>query len=487
MTRTNSHRSRTFLGLGLLFVCALVLNLSGTWSLPLVDRDETYYAEVSREMLERADWVVPTFNLRPFYEKPPLTYWCQMAAFRIFGENEFAARFPSALAAALTALAVSGLCRRLRGAGSDPGAAWRAAIVFLLSLHVFVVAHGGVTDMPMVLFSTLAVRAGWELLGCGDDATEGVARQRRSFWWWTFYLMLALIFLAKGPLLVLPPATVLVFAAATRRRDVWRRMKFGRGLLVTAFVAGLWAVPVWIRTNGEIFAVGMGVHVVGRTFASMQGHGARGVASYFALLPFYFVTLFLSFLPWSPVLPRLVAALRRERTPGELYLVCNVLLIFGLFSLATTKLPHYTLPAFPMLACLAVPYLRGKRFARTALVTGCVYLVVTLVGFPCATRWFPARQLAKGCAPLLTPEMKLAAFGFEEPSLVWEFRKHLRAPLEKIGPDELNAWMDLPGPRLCVMPAGQMPAMPWRCIRVTGFDTAKGRRVDLVAEVKTGD
>jgi hypothetical protein len=70
----------------------------------LIDRDEPRFAEASREMRERGDYIVPYFNNQFRFDKPPLTYWLQIASYRIFGENDFAARFPTAVAAALVAL-----------------------------------------------------------------------------------------------------------------------------------------------------------------------------------------------------------------------------------------------------------------------------------------------------------------------------------------------------------------------------------------------
>lgn len=61
---------QTALALGL---ACFALHLAGTWALPLLDRDEPRFAEASREMLQRGDWVVPWFNNSPRYDKPP---WC---------------------------------------------------------------------------------------------------------------------------------------------------------------------------------------------------------------------------------------------------------------------------------------------------------------------------------------------------------------------------------------------------------------------------
>ena len=51
-------------------------------------------------MRERGDYVVPYFNNKYRFDKPPFIYWTQIASYRLFGENDFAARLPSGIAAA---------------------------------------------------------------------------------------------------------------------------------------------------------------------------------------------------------------------------------------------------------------------------------------------------------------------------------------------------------------------------------------------------
>src|SRR5512138_226349 len=72
--------------------------------IPLIDPDEGRYAEIPREMLERGDFITPYLNYVKYFEKPPLHYWLNAISFGIFGENEFAARFPGALMGLLTVL-----------------------------------------------------------------------------------------------------------------------------------------------------------------------------------------------------------------------------------------------------------------------------------------------------------------------------------------------------------------------------------------------
>ena len=113
------HLKSAIRNYALLFFGCLLFHVAGTWSLPLIDRDEPRFAEASREMIERGDYVVPYFNNQVRLDKPPLTYWAQTASYQIFGENDFAARFPSAVAAALVALSIQPLA-----AGSIRSVPW---------------------------------------------------------------------------------------------------------------------------------------------------------------------------------------------------------------------------------------------------------------------------------------------------------------------------------------------------------------------------
>src|SRR5215813_14938205 len=144
----------------LLFFGCILFHILGTWILPLIDRDEPRFAAASREMIERNNYIVPSFKNQLRLDKPPLTYWAQVASYRIFGESDFAARFPSAIAAALTAVLILAWGRRIGGEKLG----WWAAIIFTLSLQTFVHAKAAVADMWLVLFVTLAYWAGYELI-----------------------------------------------------------------------------------------------------------------------------------------------------------------------------------------------------------------------------------------------------------------------------------------------------------------------------------
>ena len=309
-----------------------------------IDRDEPRFAEASREMIELGDYIVPHFNNQFRLDKPPFTYWAQVASFKIFGENDFAARFPSAIAAALVALSTFAWGTRI--GGNRVG--WWAAIIFTLSLQTFLHAKAAVADMWLVLFITISQWSGYELLRdrlSPANQTSNIKHQT-SHWWWMFYVSLAFGFLAKGPIGWTPLATVAATKFFLLDGQLASRFKFARGVLLMLAIVALWGVPALIQTHGQFLAMGIGRHVIGRSFGAMEGHGANAVGMYLLLLPFYFITVFASFFPWSIKLPWLTRKLWRRRDDIDNYLIAGVAIIFVIFSLIKTKLPHYTPPAF---------------------------------------------------------------------------------------------------------------------------------------------
>jgi len=88
---------------------------SGLQALGLTGPDEPRYAAIARTMARSGDWVTPRLAGQPWLEKPALYYWVAASAIRWFGDGEFAARLPSAVAALLATLATAwaALCVRV--------------------------------------------------------------------------------------------------------------------------------------------------------------------------------------------------------------------------------------------------------------------------------------------------------------------------------------------------------------------------------------
>src|SRR3989344_5952507 len=78
----------------LIIVPLFFYNLGST---SLVDFDEAWYAEIARNILVNRQPFLLSFNGSPYLDHPPLGFILIAISFLIFGINEFAARFPSAL------------------------------------------------------------------------------------------------------------------------------------------------------------------------------------------------------------------------------------------------------------------------------------------------------------------------------------------------------------------------------------------------------
>ena len=79
----------------------------------LFDWDEINFAECAREMLVTGDYFSVKINYLPFWEKPPVFIWMQALSMKMFGVNEFAARFPNAIAGIVTLLVLFNIGRKL--------------------------------------------------------------------------------------------------------------------------------------------------------------------------------------------------------------------------------------------------------------------------------------------------------------------------------------------------------------------------------------
>jgi 4-amino-4-deoxy-L-arabinose transferase-like glycosyltransferase len=90
----------------LIILIAVFISFFRLGSVTLFDVDEAVFAQATKEMIENADWITPTYNGENRYDKPILFYWLMAASYKVFGINEFAARFPSALSGVLLVLSV---------------------------------------------------------------------------------------------------------------------------------------------------------------------------------------------------------------------------------------------------------------------------------------------------------------------------------------------------------------------------------------------
>jgi 4-amino-4-deoxy-L-arabinose transferase-like glycosyltransferase len=465
-------------------VLGLALLLSGNWLLPLMDRDEPRFAEASREMLQRGDVIIPWFNAEFRFDKPPLIYWCQMSCYRVLGENAFAARLPSALFATATAVVLLFWGRRM----GNERAGFYAALMLCTCLQFLIHGRLAVADMPMIFFVAVALWSGWEMTRPHKSEPK---------WFWMFYLSLGLGFLAKGPVAWLPLGG-LILARWFRPGDfALSGLKTVGGLLVALFIVGLWGVPALLETHGQFFTVGIGHHVVFRSFGIMEGHGGPGWLGWIVTLPLYLITFFVSFFPWGFKIPFALSTWWHERRQDAFgwYLLLQAAVVFAVFTLVRTKLPHYTLPAFPAISLWLAMRITSSpdhsQWIRRRVIAMCLLsTAVTLLLFNAARPYFVAASLWRQASPFCSTDMRLGAAGFNEPSLVWEFRKGVTNYLEQLTIDQARPFLAKPGPRVLILPTRDLSAelrgLATNAVmfEAAGLDTARFARIKLTAILK---
>ncbi len=333
-----SRSNITYLAAGAVLLY-LLLYLAPLGERPLIDPDETRYGEIPREMLASGDWVVPRLNGLRYFEKPPAGYWLTAASLAVFGENPFAVRLPSALAAGLTALLLFFFIRHVTG---NSRTALLAAMIQLSFLAVYVAGTFNILDNLLVLWLTAGLIAAWFTV---TEPRPGHALG----WGLAAGAAFGLAFLTKGFLAFAVPTLVLLAWLLWEGR--WR-MLFSRGwplLLAVVVIALPWAIMIHLREGGFWNYFFWEEHI--RRFFSATAQHEKPVYYFAMLLPA------LTF-PWFALLPAALSGLRlpvgQEVTHRSVlrFLWLWLGLPFLFFSASSGKLATYILPCFPPLAGL---------------------------------------------------------------------------------------------------------------------------------------
>ena len=367
----------------LLFICVLAW-LPGFFTLPPLDRDESRFAQATKQMLETGDFVDINLGGVPRYEKPAGIYWLQAASTAALGtgarDSIWTYRVPSLLGALAGVAATFFLVRTFAGVE----AAFAAGLI--LGLSILLMSEAKIAKTDAVLLGCTAT-AQTVLMRVYLRARTELARPALSelvLGWGAFGLGV----LIKGPVIA-AVCVASVIAVVIWDRD-WRwlpRLRPLLGLGIVCLIVLPWAVAIGIASHGQFYQKSLGQDFAGKLMGDQESHGAP---------PGYF-TLLSSFIFWPGslfLLPGLVHGFARRREPAVRYLLCWAVTTWLIFELAPTKLPHYVLPAFPALAALCALWLVSGATTKATRVAQYISLVLftiaglTLAGF---VAWAPQR------------------------------------------------------------------------------------------------
>jgi 4-amino-4-deoxy-L-arabinose transferase-like glycosyltransferase len=342
----------------LLLLC-LLLWLPGFFTIPAGDRDESRFAQASRQMVESGDYVRIRLGEVERNKKPAGIHWAQAAtvhALEAVGiparTQIWAYRLPSLIGGVIAVLATCLLGRSLVGRR----AAFIAAAMLAPCMVLLVETHIAKTDAALLATITIAMGLMGRAYLTPNSFSPG---QAAGFW-----AALGIGVLLKGPIAPMVPLLAGLTLAAMDRpagSPWWKpsapwlwALRAGWGIPLMALCAAPWFVAIGIATEGRFFAEAVGGDMLGKVSSGEEAHwGPPGMyAAIFGITAFPAAWIVLRSLPGSWA-DRMQAPVR--------FLLAWAVPTWLLFEAVATKLPHYTLPAFPALMLL------GARWAMDPL------------------------------------------------------------------------------------------------------------------------
>jgi 4-amino-4-deoxy-L-arabinose transferase-like glycosyltransferase len=361
-----SHRRAA----ALLVLVSLVAFLPGFFQIPPVDRDEAYYAQATKQMVETGNYLDIHYQNDVRYRKPIGIYWLQAAvvdAAQSLGMAGAPAtiwlyRLPSLLGSVGAVLAIywcalAFVARR---------GALLAGLMMAGSAALGVEARLAKTDAVLLLTVVVAMgvlaRAYLQSRAASRDDDVNVNRLH-----WPlpamFWTAIAAGILAKGPLIVmvvgLTAGTVSIFDRSARWLTALRPLPGVAWMLLLALP---WFVAIDLRTGDAFLVHSLGHDMLAKIVGGQESHGAPPGA--------YLLLFFVTFFPASTLAPIALPgiwAARREAVTG--FLLAWLVPSWIVLELVATKLPNYVLPLYPAIAVLLAGAIETKTLSNRPELT----------------------------------------------------------------------------------------------------------------------
>jgi 4-amino-4-deoxy-L-arabinose transferase-like glycosyltransferase len=321
----------------------------------LTDDVDAVQAQIARNMLRSGDWVTARLDGVAYLEKAPLIYWLIAFSYRFFGEYDWVARLPVAIASILLALltAAFGSWAFGRRAGFYAGLIMSTCVGLFLFTRI---------QIPDVMLTATIALSMWAFLRALDP-------DERHPGWWAFVLALNLgVGLLWKSLVgaLFPVAAASIYLLLTGQlfsRRTWKRLRPISGTVIVLLIAVPWHVLAAIR-NPPFFEFTM-------RSAPGEYHGflwfyfineqllrflnMRYPRDYNTVPRLYFWLFHLLWLfPWSVYFPAVfkLGFLPHDRAgKTRLLALCLTGFILVFFTFSTTQ-EYYSMPCYPALALL---------------------------------------------------------------------------------------------------------------------------------------
>ena len=314
----------------------------GLVTIPPTDRDESSFAQASKQMIETGNYTDIRLQDVPRYKKPIGIYWLQSAAVRALNPQNldeiWAYRVPSFVGATVAVLMTAALGALL----FTPATGLLAAIMLAGCCLLNAEARLATTDAV--------------LLGCVTVAMYALARVRglwagRFIAPFLFWTALALGILVKGPIILLPIGGVLLWLKLSDKNLAWfRALRPALGIPYALALVAPWFIAISLQSHGDFVTQSAGHDMLAKLWQG-QNRGIMPPGLYLLAMP-------LTFFPFALfVFFAVPDAWKNRQDAAVKFCLGWILPTWIVFELSLTKLPHYVLPVYPALALLAAKFL----------------------------------------------------------------------------------------------------------------------------------
>jgi 4-amino-4-deoxy-L-arabinose transferase-like glycosyltransferase len=352
-----------------LVVVALLAFLPGFFQIPPVDRDEAYFAQATKQMIETGDYVDIRYQDDVRYRKPVGIYWLQAAVVN----TASALGVPNALGK-IWLYRVPSLIGAI---GAVLGTYWcalafvsrRGAVLAALMMSVTgilsIEARLAKTD-AMLLFTVvmaMAVLARVYLAGRRDNVERPGFGLLAIFW-----TAVAVSILIKGPLILMFVGLAALTLSVLDRSARWLlTLRPLPGLIWLLLIVLPWFIAIYMRVGREFLVASVGEDMLAKVANSQEAHGGPPGS--------YLVLFFATFFPASILAGLAAPAIWRVRKePAAKFLLAWLVPSWIVFEAVVTKLPHYVLPLYPAIAILTAGAVESRALSqRIFLVRGIIW------------------------------------------------------------------------------------------------------------------
>ncbi|MEM9937608.1 MAG: glycosyltransferase family 39 protein [Pseudomonadota bacterium] len=320
----------------ILFAITFTAGAPGVFSLPALDRDESRFAQASKQYIETGDYLIIRYQDEFRNKKPAGIHWLQSGATLLFGDEDkleiWTYRVPSWLGASLATLATFWCGLVLVGRP----AAFLGSALFGATLLVTTETHVAKTDGVLIFLTTWGIGA---LARLYMNRAENPKRMALIFW---FAMGCGL--LIKGPVTPMVAAYagfgawVWAKSGEGRGGDWWRPLIWWPGPTLAAAMFLPWLAAIQLATDNTFLQGAVGKDLKDKFAGASEGH-AGWPLYHLSHIPLWFFPAVILLVPGATLAWKFLrggSEDARRRGTDALFIV---LAIGALTALATWILP----------------------------------------------------------------------------------------------------------------------------------------------------